>query len=100
MQQYLEKDAMKQRRNALQEPLLDENVDYIAQNAENITEDVDDLRYLEEAAEQDLEKYQRDRPKKWYILLIGLLLGGVIGFSAPKLIVMLSSARYYRDKLD
>ena len=75
--------------------------DLLASELDNdIKEDLSTLQTLENEAELSVQAYRRNRGKKWYVFLTGLILGGLIGFGAPKIYRMVSSARYYRDSLD
>lgn len=63
-------------------------------------EDAQELHELEVIADADVERYSRNRPKKWFVFFFGILIGGFLGFGLPKLVTMLSSAKYYRTFLD
>ena len=38
--------------------------------------------------------------KKWYVMFAGIAISGLLGFIVPKLMTMLSNAKYYRTALD
>lgn len=66
----------------------------------NVTEDTRELHELLVTAQEDVHKYARNRSKKWFVFFLGILIGAACGFGLPKLVTMLTSAKYYRTFLD
>lgn len=48
-------------------------------------------------AEKD---YFRNRPKKWVVLSLFLILGGITGYAVPELTLILGASKFSRSSLD
>lgn len=45
-------------------------------------------------------EYTQKKPLKWVVFVVGLLIGGLLGYGGPKLQLMLSSSKFSRGSLD
>lgn len=65
-----------------------------------IANNLDENKKAKSMIQESKAKFEKDRPKKWVVCAVGVLIGGILGWSVPTITRILTRSVYDRSGLD